>query len=211
MALSDAVSTSSRVRDRRNHVAVVDVGNRRHQVLEVRQAELDQRVRIAVDVEVREAADEVEAVVDVIRPVDLHELLATASTLELDRELLVFATPAVVQVPDDGALAGVGDLGKARIDGGDLQRAIAHLRIGSLPGDLRARAIRLARELELHLRVERAQNGVVREPTEVAENVVNLAQILADEHFALDVSGRGHGHADHDAEYGNDDDGDNKF
>src|SRR6185312_13432077 len=198
--------------DVRDQVAVADVRHRGQHVLQAVQAELDERVRIAVDVQVGEAVHQVPAVLHVIRPGDVGELVAAALALQVEGEGLVVALPAVVQVPHDlRALGGAVDLVEIRGGAVDGQRAAARAGIAAGPAHFGTGAESLAGPVVLDVRIVRVQHRELGQATEVREHVVDLAHVLADHQRTLDVAAAGHDHRGQHADADDDGAGHQKF
>ncbi len=197
------------VRDQR---AVIDVRHRGQHILQVVQAELDECIRVAMNVQIRKTIDQVPAVIHVIRPQDIGQLPTAALTLQIKREMLVHAAPVVVQIPHDAGFLGVAvDLVEVRRGAGNGQPAITDLGIAAIPAQLRARTIRLAGKLELHVRIIGAQHRIIRQSAHVVEHVIDLAQVLANHQRAIHMATAGHDYSCHDTDHYHDDQGNKKF
>ncbi len=160
--------------------AVVDVRHCRQHVLQIVQAVLDERIGRTVDVHAGITVDDVQTVVHVVRPGDLGQLAAVALTQQVQREVLVVATPVVINVPDNLGTVDRGvDLVEFRLGAGDGQLAAAHFRIFTVPADLGTGAIGVAGEGVLGFGIVRAQHAVIREGTKISYYVVDLAQVFA--------------------------------
>src|SRR5699024_801185 len=111
------------------------------------------------------------------------------------------------EVPHDGGLALFLDLVEIRLGRSDGQLAAARFLVAA-PADTGAGAVPFVfRLLILGLGVEGPQTAVAGETTVVVEDIVNVANVLADFDGTLDVSRGGQKHTHDQGQDGHDDQG----